>query len=303
MNKPLGIGKVTRNVFNRCVLPFIPIEKEIKLDGAVKNLRGNTVIAHNPSIGVPLDALGFFAFHYSASNVACKFGIPRYIILGIYLPLKTTKEDLQFISRNLGDEAKKYGVSIIAGHTGTYFGIEIPLITTTCMGYELLTPREIQVGDLVLLVGQVGGEAVYLNMLSKNIKTEMWRDFTPLPVILSLQSIDGIKIMHDVSEGGVKGALYEIADSFQVGLNISSDNIKLYPEAEKLHDIFKAPTYGVFIVIVESSKLELVKEKCGEQRVPCSIIGEVSNRLGLIFDNQFIQGQKRTVINGLYGRF
>ncbi|MDP2901233.1 MAG: hypothetical protein Q8O47_09725, partial [Candidatus Bathyarchaeota archaeon] len=71
MAEVLGLGKVSREVFRRSVLPFIPLDKELELDGATVKLTERTVIAHSPSIGVPLEALGFFAFHYAASNVAC----------------------------------------------------------------------------------------------------------------------------------------------------------------------------------------------------------------------------------------
>ena len=172
MNEVLGLGKVTREVFERNVLPYIPIEKAIELDGATTKLSGNTVIAHSPSIGVPIDALGFFAFHYSASNVASKFGKPSHLISGIYLPLKTTEEELRIITRGLGDEAKKYGVTITAGQTATYYGLDLPLLTTTCIGESIRAPDDVDAGDSVLLIGEVGGEAVWLDMLSKKADVE-----------------------------------------------------------------------------------------------------------------------------------
>jgi hydrogenase maturation factor len=301
MSRVLGLGKVTKDVFNRCVLPFIPIKKPIEIDGATMSLGGNTVIAHSPSIGVPTEALGFFAFHYSASNVASKFGIPSHLILGIYLPINTTEKALQVIAKNIGDEARKYGVTITAGQAATYYGIEIPLLTATCMGEVLRSSGEVKTGDIVLLVGEVGGEAVWLDMLSKDIKTDIWKGFTPLPTILSLQSINGVKLMHDISEGGVKGALFEIVDHIQ-GLKVSSETITLFPGAERFPgDIFRAPTYGAFVVISESPSVELIQAKCKEHGLPCNVIGKVISDKYLFFDNQLIHEQKRTVLDEIYG--
>jgi len=135
----LGLGKVTKEVFRRSVLPYIPID-QVELDGATIELTDHTVIAHSPSIGVPLEALGFFAFHYAASNVASRFGKPTHIVTGIYLPLRTPEEHLKVIAKSLGDEARRHGVKIGAGQTATYYGLEIPLITATCFG-EALRPR------------------------------------------------------------------------------------------------------------------------------------------------------------------
>ena len=304
MTDVLGLGKVTREVFNRSVLPYIPVEKEIELDGATTNLTGETVIAHAPSIGVPIEALGFFAFHYSASNVASKFGKPTHLISGIYLPLKSTEEELQTIAKSLGDEAKKYGVTITAGQTATYYGVDIPLLTTTCIGKRVKTPVEVQTGDRVLLVGEVGGEAVWLSKISRGEGTDIWKQFTPLPNILALQNVSGIKLLHDVSEGGVKGSLLEIAVNNSYGMHVSSDDVALYDGAELLEgDIMKAPTYGALIVIVAPESVIEVQGVCSQLGLPYSVIGEVCSERGLVFDGQSIVEQERVNLDEIYGSF
>ena len=305
MSDVLGLGKVTREVFNRCVLPYIPTEKDIELDGATTSLSGKTVIAHSPSIGVPLEALGFFAFHYSASNVASKFGRPSHIISGIYLPLRTTEGELRVIAKSLGDEAKKYGVTVTAGQTATYYGLDIPLMTATCLGESIRAPTDVHVGDKVLLVGEVGGEAVWLDKLSKDLESdEVWRQFTPLPAILMLQNVSGVKFLHDVSEGGVKGSLFEVATSSCYGLNVSTQGVMLYPGAEKLHgDLMRAPSYSTLIAIAEPDSVKDIQNRCNQLGVYCSVIGETTSETGLIFDGEQISEQKRIDLDEIYGSF
>jgi hydrogenase maturation factor/predicted fused transcriptional regulator/phosphomethylpyrimidine kinase len=302
MTSVLGLGKVSRDVFNRSVLPNIPVEKKIELDGATTCLSGKTVIAHSPSIGVPTEALGFFAFHYSAGNVASKFGKPRHLISGIYLPLRSSEKELAQIAKSLGNEARKYGVYIMAGQTATYYGLEIPLLTATCMGERIRTPRDVLIGDVALLVGSIGGEAIWLNKLSRGEQTDIWREFTPLPAILSLQKIHDIKLMHDISEGGLKGSLLEIATINQYGLRVASNEIPLYPGADKLSgDIFKAPTYGALIVIADSEAVREIQSICFEQGLTCTVIGEVTSEPGLVFDKQQITELERVDLDEIYG--
>ncbi len=304
MTGVLGLGKISRKVFNRSVLPYIPIEKAIELDGATTNLSGNIVIAHAPSIGVPIEALGFFSFHYSASNVASKFGKPSNLISGIYLPLKTTEEELKTIVKSLGDEARKYGVTITAGQTATYYGLELPLLTATCIGERKITPENISPEDKVCLVGKIGGEAVWLDKLSRGECFEEWRSFTPLPAILALQKVSGVKLIHDVSEGGVKGALFEISTSNGFGLDISSKGVTLYDEAEKLAgDIMRAPSYSAVIIVTKENSVEEIKEKCTSLDLPCTEIGVITAKPGLWFDGQQINELDRIDIDEIYGRF
>ena len=298
MSRLLGLGKV-----NKLVLPFIPTPKAPELDGITLNLSGETVIAHSPSIGVPLESLGFFAFHYSASNVAARFGKPVYMVTGVYLPLKTPERDLQTIAKSLGVESKKYGVQIIAGQTATYYGLEIPLITSTCIGTQLRNSITPEHGDQVLLVGEVGGEGVWLNDLSKGIRNDEWQNFTPLPAILALQNEPSVKMMHDISEGGVIGSLFEISDSIRMSLDVSDEEIIVHPKADEIGDSLRVPSYGAFTLIISPSELDKVLEVVKRNGFSCSQIGEIRKGEGVYLNGKKVTEQKRINIDEIYGSF
>jgi hydrogenase maturation factor len=304
MSGILGLGKVSRKIFDRSVLPFIPLDKDLELDGATVSLTDRTVIAHSPSIGVPTEALGFFAFHYAASNVACKFGRPTHMITGIYLPLKTRESDLKIIAKSLGDEAKKYGVKIAAGQTATYYGLEIPLISTTCFGGQMRRASSPREGDVVLLVGEVGGEAVWLTNLSRGVSDDVWRNFTALPILLELQVIDGVKLLHDVSEGGVKGALLEALGSLRLSLCFSSVEVAYADFAQSLNqDLLRAPSYGTIIAVADPKSVGEIVRVCTEKGVKVSRLGPLKNGTGLVIDGEPVSEQTRIEIDELYGSF
>jgi len=304
MSSILGLGKVSREVFERSVLPFIPMDKELELDGATVRLTDRTVISHSPSIGVPLEALGFFAFHYAASNVACRFGRPTYMITGIYLPLRTSECDLKTIAKSLGDEAKKYGVMIAAGQTATYYGLGIPFVSTTCLGEQKRKPVKPRVEDVTLLIGEVGGEAVWLTNLSGGVSDESWKNFTALQTILALSEVEGVKLLHDVSEGGVKGSLTEVLRSLSLSLSFNSADVFFAKGTQKLsQDLLRSPTYGTIIAIVDPEKVGEIIGKCTDMKVKVSRLGALKAGSGLIVDGKRVEEQARIEIDELYGTF
>ena len=300
----LGLGKVSPEVLERSVFSLLPMEAEPTLDGGTISLDGKAVIAHSPSIGVPLDALGFFAFHYAASNVAARFGRPRHLVIGIYLPLESRERDLRTISKNIGDEARSYGVTIVAGQTATYFGLEIPLITTTCLG-ELVgrTVRPVP-GDRVLILGSVGGEAVWLERLSVGGGDDDFRSFTPLPYALRLHNIPGVRLMHDVSEGGVKRALLEVSSAHNMKVDVDSDLINYVKGTDALdQDILKVPSYGALIVVADKDSKVDILNICSELDVPVADAGIMGRGEGLYIDGERVEQGSRIAIDEVYGAF
>ncbi len=300
----LGLGKVSPEVLERSVFSLLPMEAEPTLDGGTISLDGKAVIAHSPPIRVPLDALGFFAFHYAASNVAARFGRPRHLVTGIYLPLETRERDLRKISRNLGDEAKRYGVSVVAVSLATYHGLEIPLITTTCIGElvgKIVRPKS---GDRVLILGSVGGEAVWLERLSSGSGDDEFRDYTPLPYALRMHCIPGVRLMHDVSEGGVKRALLEVSSANDCRIDVDSALIEYADGVEALGlDVLRAPSYGALVVVVDPENSAKGQDVGSELDILAADAGVVSGGEGLYIDDERVEVGSRMAIDEVYGSF
>jgi len=300
----LGLGKVSREVLERSVFPYLPLTSTPRLDGGVLRCQGEVVIAHSPSIGLPLESLGFFAFHYAASNVAARFARPKHLVAGLYLPVGSDVRDLETIARGLGDEAKRYGVTVVAGHTATYAGIEVPFVTATCLGERVGSPVDPAPGDAVYVIGEVGGEAAWLKGLSVGVAGDEWKGFTPLPVMLRLQGVDGVTLMHDVSEGGVKRALLEVSEALGVRLDVAAGDVCLAEGVLSLdEDPLRLPAYGAMLALARSGAGEAVEEACADLDVPCSRVGVVESGAGLVVDGEEVGHLDRVDLDRLYGSF
>ncbi len=189
-----------------------------------------------------------------------------------------------------------------AGQTATYYGLEIPLLTATCFGESLRDIGEPEPGDAVAVMGEVGGEGAWLKAVSGGVKSDDYRRFTPLHSILALQGCPYIKLMHDVSEGGVKGGLYEVQDAHKVRVVVDSESLNVIKEvAEGDGDPLRAPSYGALIAVIDGGGIDEIRLLCEEHGIPFAAAGRVAEGRGLFVDGVEVTEQKRVELDELYG--
>ncbi len=296
----LGLGKLSRGDLRDLVLRHLPVAGA-GLDANLLPVGGDRlVITVNPALGVPVETLGFFAFHYAAGNVAAAMARPRFAALAILTPPGFPKRELETIAKAFGKEARDYGVTVVAGHTGAYKGLTLPVAVTTVVGERERTPRRPSVGDAVVVAGPVAAEAVWLLSLAgkAEVPAGFWRSLTPLPLALKLAKLDGVKLMHDVSEGGLLAALWDIAETYGVALSVSSADVPLAEGARELGvDPLMAPSYGALVVICSPDMAARVTKACGPSS---AVIGRVTGGYGVFVDGK-VREARRTWIDELYG--
>ena len=299
----LKIGKIDRIIFKKYVKPYLPLS-ELYLDSNVLDRIEDReiVVSSNPALGLPIETLGFFAFHYSVSNIAVAFAKPRKIVVTILLPPKSSEDDLKIICSELGDQAKKYGVKVIGGHTGVYKGIIQPIINVTSIGYRFREPLPPSPGDKIILIDKIGRETVWLKSLTGEISVEkdFWRGLTPLPKALILSSEKEIKLLHDISEGGLLEALLEISHKYNVLMKIDSKKI-LVDHRVLDEDFLRTPSYGALIAV--ASNVKNIIKICLNNGFEYSIIGEVSEGYGVKIDGKIVRESFRTSIDEIYGEY
>jgi selenophosphate synthetase-related protein len=132
----------------------------------------------------------------------------------------------------------------------------------------------------------------------------VWRKFTALPIILTLQSIEGVRLLHDVSEGGVKGALLEVIGSLRLSLSFSSIDVTYAEFAKSLNqDLLRAPSYGTIIAVADPKSVGEIVRVCTERGVKVSRLGPLRSGTGLSVDGEPVIEQPRIEIDELYGSF
>jgi hydrogenase maturation factor len=284
-------------------LSYLPSVEAPRLDFSVtQTLGGFLISASDPVIGVPLNYYGFFSVHYSAGDVALSGIRPQFLILGVYYPPDSDSAWLENNMNVLGNEAKKYNIKVLGGHTGAYDGLETPIFSTTALAFtsekqNILNPQNLKSGDSLIIVGPVTREISWAvanykpDIFTKHCEAtpeETASDLSYLTVLDSaIRAADnGAIAMHDLAEGGLITALQEFSNASDLGIEINSELIPWddygYTLVNELNgDIFSASSFGSILIGTKSEFAENIIRTFKSIR-PCAIVGEFTSKKKVI---------------------
>ncbi|NOQ54238.1 MAG: AIR synthase [Thermoplasmata archaeon] len=230
------------------------------------------IIAEDPIFSVPgqpLEMFGWYTVHIGASDVAVMGVKPRYMTYTLLMPPETPDEDFRTIIDSIHENADDLGIAIVGGHTGYYPGFMAPTIGgitvfAVCGKDEYITPAGARAGDDVLLTKGPAVEAAgilaalqpeklseYPPELVERAKAKC-KEMTVVKDALTAMEAGGVHAMHDATEGGVRGGLFEIASASGVGMEID-ESLFVYPE--EIHIVAEGFDFDPIDAIAEGSLL------------------------------------------------
>ncbi|MCJ7445700.1 MAG: AIR synthase family protein [Methanotrichaceae archaeon] len=305
------IGKIDRETFNNFILKrlgkkdsSVLVPPRTGIDAAVIALDNEKVliIAEDPILAIPKqpwEMFGWYTVHIGASDVAVMGVKPRYMTYSLLMPTETKEEDFKTIVDSIHKAALELDIAIVGGHTGYYPGFAAPTIggvTVFAVANKdsYVTPSGAKPGDVVILtkgpaIETAGILAViremeliekYPQYLVDKAKA-LCKQMTVVNDALIASEI-GVTAMHDATEGGVMGGLFEIAEASVVGMDIDEASF-VYPEEVKIvceafHiDPLSSIAEGSLLITANPDQSEEILRKLKAEGIDSSIIGEITD--------------------------
>ncbi|MHA2060354.1 MAG: AIR synthase related protein, partial [Candidatus Ranarchaeia archaeon] len=251
--KSFTLGKLPPNVLKEKVLrylgsksPNVVLGASLGEDAAILKLsNGLVALAADPITGSIQD-IGRLAIHVNANDIATVGATPRWFLSTILLPPSFSLEDLEFITKQLDTVAKSLGIAIIGGHTEVTNAVNQVVISGAMVGELLpgiqpISTHGAKTGDHIILTKSIGleGTAILLRERSdlRELFTQgeisrglsMFDQISIVPEALLAAENSSVTSMHDPTEGGLAGGLYELADAAQKGFILFYDRVPISP--------------------------------------------------------------------------
>ncbi len=314
-NQLPDMGKISPEIFDELIYPNLGAKSNLVLVGprhgvdiGVVDIGGENVMitTTDPVFIVPeygFRRAAWFAIHILASDAVTSGLAPTYLSIDLNLPLSMTKQQLSIVWSVISEECRKMRMSIISGHTARYHGCNYPMVggaTVICIGdkSKYVSPEMAEIGDKVIITKGAAIEATGIFAVAFKDKIEEYfgkdfgrraeKIFWQMSVVedaLTAAEVgtreNGVTAMHDATECGIWGGLYELAKASKVGLRVEKEGIIVLDEVDKICSKFGMDPYssiseGTLIITCREEKAEQVVSKLKEKDIASSVVGEVT---------------------------
>lgn len=263
----MKIGKLPEQVLVRSVLkeirhrrPEVLMGPAVGQDCAVIQLDEDEVfvMSTDPITGTVKD-IGSHSIHITANDLAASGAEPVGVMLTVLLPENVREIALRTMMQDVERTCKELNMEVLGGHTEITTVVSQPVITVTGVGKvkkdQVLLTNHMKPGHDIVVTKWIAlegttiiakeKEAQLLNVFRESFVKEAQRFDQYLSVVPESRIAVkcGVSAMHDITEGGIFGALWELAEGACCGLDIDLKSIPIRQESVEVCEQFGVNPY------------------------------------------------------------
>jgi len=308
MKKLPELGKIHPEFFNRVIYPrlgakdrSVVVGPQHGVDFGVIDIgSGNVMVLSTDPFYLAkelgIEKAAWFAVHILASDVAVSGIRPRYFAVDLNLPPEMTEDELTRMWETVHGECKALGITVVTGHTARYAGCNYPMVGgATVFGVDkkskLINPK-VNVGDAIIVskgpaIETTGLMSAYFPKFLEEkygpafVKKaqDVYYQMSTVNDAMTAASVKGVTAMHDATECGVFGGLFEMASHSNVGMNIYKEDIAIQDAVKKTCECFNIDPYvtiseGTLLATARKKSAKAVIKALEDEGIPASIAGE-----------------------------
>lgn len=238
--------------------------------------------------------LGRLLVHVCCNDAAACGAEPMGLWMSLFAPPETAEERIQAVMRQAVETAEQLQVEIIGAHTEVTDAVTRIVasgaVIAGCAPGRLVSSSGAKAGDDLVLTKWAGLEGTlvmatdFATPVIQQLGMEGYERCLALKEELSavpdglVAARYGAHAMHDVTTGGVLGAIYELCQASGCGAYLMEKNIPMLAETQALcHafsvDALRLVSSGCMLIAAENGKTMV--RALEEHHVPAAIIGQL----------------------------
>lgn len=219
-------------------------------DAALIDFGDRYLVAKTDPITFATDLIGWYMVNVNANDLAVMGATPRWLLATLLLPEGIRASRVAEMFQQLSDACSELNIALVGGHTEVTYGLDRPIAVGAMLGEvdkdSAVLSSGVRPGDSLILTKGIAVEGT--SILAREAEDELAaRDVDPdaieraagflfdpgISVLRDAQvavEAGEVHAMHDPTEGGLSGGLYELATASSVGFDIEASSIPILAE-------------------------------------------------------------------------
>lgn len=298
-------GKASEITYKRSVLKNITSKTEgifQGIDAAPISLEDVTAVMSSNCILKWFDGCEEFYVQKTINCIYEKGAVAETIQLIINLPEEFEEKILGKMIRNFNQAAESRKLTIC--QCRIYYGqMEAPIANITAIGKTKhnLSKNEIKPEMEVVMAGTigVGGTSILAKRYKDRLKSKFansfveecleLKNFTSVEQIATIAIDCGAVSLHNVSDGGIFSAAWELASACNMGITIDIPNIPVWQQVVEVAEVLDINPYllegtGAMLIVCRTG--DEIVDKLIDNGIPAAVIGVMTKGNDRIAVNQ-----------------
>ncbi len=255
------------------------------------------ILISTDPITAEVEDIGSLAISVATNDIYASGGLPMAVSITILMPTTGTPQQVGQIMDSASAKAKALNAEIIGGHTEFTDAVIRPVVTVTALGIanKHIQSTALTVGDSIVITKQIAleGTAILATQYQAELQTILTQQELAEAKSLANSTSIGqearlavdckVRTMHDITEGGIFGALAELCDSSDVGAEIYTNSIPKLGVSEKICNQLGIDIYGLIssgsLLITTPNPTELINTY-NQHGLQATVVGKVVTEKG-----------------------
>ena len=275
----MEIGKLTNETLQKILFDKIThFNKEVLIgsgigkDTSVLDFEGDLFVLSTDPITGSKNKIGTLCINISLNDIATNMAKPIAVMVTMLIPPYASLEDTEEIIDEILDTCKKNNVDLIGGHTEVTDSVNRFVLSCVCIGKKDKKEETLpKANDIIVMSKYAGLEGTAIAAFDfeeklKNVFNEKELKFAKELInettVVKESIIAGkynVSLMHDATEGGVYGAVWEMVTNAGFGAKIYKDKIPVLNETKIISEVFNINPYklissGVMLFLTSDAK-------------------------------------------------
>ncbi len=305
------LGKIDIKTIEKVIIPQCGVPREnvianpsFGVDVAVIRLNEELGIAltsdpltYIPSLGIRESA--WLSVHILANDMATTGFTPQYAQMVLNLSPSMSEEEFTLYWSHIHQFCQEIDLTITGGHTGFIEGQNSTIaggatFITIAPLKKIILSSNASPGDIILMTKTAALSSTAILALSfpetiqsklgkesyEELKSLFYQTSSLKEALIARKIDDAITAMHDVTEGGILGAIYELSTASKVGCKVEYNKIPVTQTQNEICTLFQLDPCriigaGSMIMCCKKNKENDVINTLNKHNILCTPIGEI----------------------------